>query len=248
VTATATSVRHHLVRRTALTAQRRLEMFCLLRDHFKGTVEDQFERDLNEKNWVILLTRDERLLGFSTLLVYETWFEGAALSVVCSGDTIVAQEAWGTMALARAWIESVNHLRRFFPNGCYYWLLLTSGFRTYRFLPVFWRTFYPRFDARTPDAEQRLLTQLATDRYGNQYDVTSGIVRFGQPQQLRQDLNEIPEGRKSDPHIAFFAARNRGHDLGDELVCLTELRPENLTAAGRRMVSPKTYALQSCDC
>ncbi|HUR45224.1 MAG TPA: hypothetical protein VMZ27_05035 [Candidatus Saccharimonadales bacterium] len=248
MTATGTPVRHDLVRRTDLTARQRLEMFCLLRDHFEGTAEDQFERDLNEKNWVILLTRNERLLGFSTLLVYEASFEDAAVSVVCSGDTIVAQEAWGTMALARAWIESVNHLRRLFPNGRYYWLLLTSGFRTYRFLPVFWRTFYPRVDARTPDAEQRLLTQLASDRYGIQYDVTSGIVRFNQPQPLRDDLKHIPPGRTGDPHIAFFAARNPGHDLGDELVCLTELTPDNLTAAGRRMVSPKTYALQSCHC
>jgi len=218
-------------------------MFCLLNHYFEGVTEQQFERDLSEKNWVLLLTREQRLIGFSTLLVYETLFDGQPLSVVCSGDTIVAPEAWGTMALPRAWIDSVNHLRRFFPRGRYYWLLLTSGFRTYRFLPVFWCTFYPRFDIQTPGEKQRLLHALAGERYGAQYDSHSGVVRFKHPQKLREALSQIPAGRKTDPHIAFFAAQNPRHHLGDELVCLADLTPENLTDAGRRMVCPRSYAL-----
>ena len=38
-----------------------------------------------------------------------------------------------------------------------------------------------------------------------------------------------------DRHVAFFAEKNPGHERGDELICLTELSYENLTAAGRRM-------------
>jgi hypothetical protein len=60
----------------------------------------------------------------------------------------MAREAWATPVLPRARITSVNKLRETYPRGKYYWLLLTSGFRTYRFLPVFWREFYPRFNAR----------------------------------------------------------------------------------------------------
>ena len=48
----------------------------------------QFRRDLDEKNWVILLEQGGaggRLFGFSTLLVYETRFEDEPLSVVYSG-------------------------------------------------------------------------------------------------------------------------------------------------------------------
>ena len=76
--------------------------------------------------------------------------------MVYSGDTIVAPEAWGTTALARGWITAVNQLRERYPRGKYFWLLLTSGFRTYRFLPVFWREFFPRYDATTPTEHQAL--------------------------------------------------------------------------------------------
>ena len=34
-----------------------------------------------------------------------------------------------------------------------------------------------------------------------------------------------------------FAALNPGHVRGDELACVTELTPQNLTSAGRRMAA-----------
>ncbi len=210
-------------------------MFELLAHHFNGVTRAQFERDLAARNRVILIQRDGRLVGFSTLLAYTTAFEGKRINVIYSGDTIVAPEAWGTTALPRAWVAAVDELRGTMPEGRCYWLLLTSGFRTYRFLPVFWREFYPRFDHATPSHHQRLLDQLAGEQFGEQFDPASGIVRFNHPQKLANGLNQIAGGRANDPHIAFFTARNPGHASGDELVCLTELCPANLTAAGRRM-------------
>jgi hypothetical protein len=227
------------VERSALSARERDEMHGLLDQHFAGVSRQQFDADLSEKNWVILLTRGNELVGFSTLLVYEARAAGEIVSVIYSGDTIVTPEAWGTAVLPRAWITAVNQLRRTVPRGKYYWLLLTSGFRTYRFLPVFWREFYPCFERATPPAQHRLLDYLARERFGEQYIPQQGIVRFAHPQQLRGALSSVPQGREIDPHIAFFLARNPGHVRGDELVCLTELSPENLTAAGRRMVRSK---------
>ena len=46
----------------------------------------------------------------------------------------------------------------------------------------------------------------------------------------------LPAERQLDPHVDYFLARNPGHERGDELVCLTEIRAENLTPAGLRMV------------
>lgn len=213
-------------------------MFHLLAHHFEGVTTIQFTRDLAEKNWVVLIRRSSQLVGFSTLLVYESSFGGEPVSVVYSGDTIVAPEAWGSSALARGWITAVNQLRERYPRGKYYWLLLTSGFRTYRFLPVFWREFFPRVNAATPSHVQQLRDHLAVERFGSQYEAASGIVRFHQPQRLQGGLQKIPIERTSDPHVAFFLARNPAHAHGDELVCLTELCDENLTAAGRRMSTP----------
>jgi hypothetical protein len=113
---------------------------------------------------------------------------------------------------------------------------LTSGFRTYRFVPVFFRLFYPRFDASTPADVQELLDALSTERFGPHYDSRTGTVRFPTPQRRRDRLAGVPNGRHADPHVRFFLERNPGHLAGDELVSLTSLAPDNLTPAGRRMV------------
>jgi hypothetical protein len=220
-----------LLPREALSDAQCDEMFALLARHFAGVTRAQFERDLAEKNWIVEIRRDGRLLGFTTLLVCEAEHEGRALTAIYSGDTIVAPEAWGAPTLARTWIAAVNHLRAAAPERPCHWLLLTSGFRTYRFLPVFWREFFPRYDAPTPSDTRGLLDHLARARYGGCY--AAGIVRFPQPQRLRA----LPLPRAQDEHAAFFLAQNPGHSEGDELACITEISDENLTAAGRRMIA-----------
>lgn len=229
------------IAREALLRRERDEMFELLAHHFDGVSRDQFENDLAEKNWVILLSRGVRLVGFSTLLAYETTVDREPVSVIYSGDTIVAPEAWGSSTLARAWIDTVHQLRQFYPRGGYYWLLLTSGYRTYRFLPVFWKSFWPHFANPTPHDQEILLRSLALGRFGERFHPDLGIVRFQNPQRLRRDLAFVPAGRIVDPHIRFFLERNPGHGRGDELVCLADLSESNLTSAGRRMLLPRHH-------
>jgi hypothetical protein len=238
-------IRFQLVPRANLLQSQKAKMFKLLSEHFDGVTTEQFARDLAEKNLALLLEREGELVGFSTLLAYSTHFEGALVNVIYSGDTIVTPEAWGSTALPRAWVAGVEALRATLPPAPFYWLLLTSGFRTYRFLPVFWREFFPRYDTATPNDLQRLLNQLGRERFGNQFFAEKGIVRFAHPQQLRHGLKEIPAGRERDPHILFFLSHNPHYTKGDELVCLTELCPENLTAAGRRMMTPQSHVTQS---
>ena len=241
--AAGASMGAELVAQSALTAGEREAMFELLAAHFEGVTREQFARDLAEKNWVLRLTRAGRLVGFSTMLAYETECAGERLAVIYSGDTIVAPEAWGGTTLARAWIAAVNGVRATLGARRCVWLLLTSGFRTYRFLPVFWREFWPRWDAPTPPAQQRLLAELAGERFGAEFDGVTGIVRFARPQRLRAGLREVPDGRREDPHVAFFLERNAGYARGDELVCITEIAEGNLTAAGRRVAKFKDRSL-----
>jgi hypothetical protein len=220
-----------------LDASRKEEMFLLLRRHFDGATSEQFEKDLSGKNWVIQLRMGGRLSGFSTLCVYEMQYHDELVTVVYSGDTIVTPEAWGTTELARTWISSVWRLRSKYPRGKMYWLLLTSGFRTYRFLPVFWQRFHPSHDDRAREL-QPLLDHLASAYFRDEYISELGIVRFRSPQVLHGSLLEVPAGRRSDPHISYFLQRNPSYILGDELVCIAELHPSNLTKAGRRVSGP----------
>lgn len=222
--------------RATLDAADRAELYALLDQHFAGVRPDQFARDLDEKDWVLRIRRDDRLVGFTTLQHYRVACEGRRVNVIYSGDTIVSPEAWGSPVLARGWITLVRALQGSDRDAPWYWLLLSSGFRTYRFLPLFWRTFWPRHDAAADETTQALVQALARARFGDAYDPQAGVVRFPHPQRLRGPLATVPDGRTDDPHVRFFLARNPGHAEGDELVCLTELSDENLTAAGWRMI------------
>lgn len=228
-------MRGRLVRRDELTEADREAMYGLLCSHFAGVTRERFAADLAEKSWALLLEDEEGLRGFSTLLLYESAPGEETCTVVYSGDTIVDPSAWGSAALPRCWIAAVRRLRELHPQGRLWWLLLTSGFRTYRFLPVFWRDFWPRHDAPMPPEVRARLDWLAREKLGPLYQETEGVVRFAEPQRLAGDLAEVPVGRLADPHVAFFLEKNPGWEGGDELVCLTEIAEENLTAAGRRM-------------
>lgn len=229
-------MRGRLVRREDLTGADRAAMYGLLAGHFQGVTRERFAADLADKTWVLLLEDETGLRGFSTLLLYESSPPGEeTCTVVYSGDTIVDPAAWGSAALPRCWIAAVRRLREEHPQGRLWWLLLTSGYRTYRFLPVFWKDFWPRWDTPTPPEAQARMDFLVREKLGDLYRKDEGIVRFPEPQRLSGGLAEVPEGRLADPHVAFFLAKNPGWVEGDELVCLTEIAEANLTAAGRRM-------------
>jgi hypothetical protein len=236
-TATRASLSARVVARTSLTEPEIGALFALMQEHFHGVDRETFERDLAEKNWVALLSDEEGVVrGFTTFLIYTSAACGRPLTVVCSGDTIVHPSAWGSFALPKAWIRAVYDLRKTYASEEVYWLLLTSGFRTYRFMSVFCRSFYPRFDASTPAVTQHMIDAISRERYGPAYDAPDGLVRFPRPQKLRGGLSTVPEGRVADPHIRFFLDRNPGHGDGDELVSLASLALDNLTPAGRRML------------
>lgn len=231
-------IRASLSRREHLTSETRCQLYALLCRHFSGVDVDQFEADLMAKNWVIQLWDEaDVLVGFSTLKVFEASHDGEPCTVVYSGDTIVDPRAWHSWTLSRAWIHAVLDICRPFGGRPIWWLLIASGFRTYRFLPVFWREFYPRYDGATPASIAAFKQQLACELFGGQYDPDAHIVRFSRPQQLRGHLQGIDANRLKDPHVAYFHTANPGHEHGDELVCITRIDATNLTRAGQRMVS-----------
>ena len=232
------------VARADLTTADIRTMFRVFSENFEGATLGLFERDLNNKQWVILLreAQTNELAGFSTLAFYETAFEDQTLSVVYSGDTIIRPAYWGTPELPRAWIKTVLEKSATMPQPLY-WLLISSGYKTYRFLKVFYKDFYPRYDAPTPPATQALMHDLALQRFGADYRCEEGVVRFAAgATPLREGVATVEAERLRDPHVAFFVARNPGHIHGDELVCLTRIHPDNFTAAGKRMAAIKSMA------
>jgi len=227
-----------LVSVSSLSAAEVDGMYALMVRHFSGVSRAQFDEDLGQKNRVVLLRNPSGALdGFSTLRFYDEHDGRRPCSVIYSGDTVVDPGAWGSTRLFRGWLQAVFQLRaEREPGRRLYWLLLTSGYRTYRLLPLFWKRFFPRYDRAVPPRIRGLTDRLADGLFGSAYRPEEGIVRFPRPHRLRTHLAGIPEGRMDDPHIRYFARRNPGAGDGDELVSLTPVREGNLTPAGRRVL------------
>lgn len=188
-----------------------------------------FDSDLAQKDWVLLLTHQHELVGFSTLQRRLELFQGQDVAVYFSGDTLVLPQHRHRFELPRLWAQAVFQQVARETVPCY-WLLICSGFRTYRFLSVFYRQFYPRYDQPTPANLDAFMKQLAAQRFGELYDEQCGIVRLDSP--CREDLPE----RRLDPHAEFFLRTNPGWVQGHELVCLTELSLENQSPALQRLL------------
>jgi hypothetical protein len=232
-----------VVPRTSLTTVDRDRMYDLLFTYFAGTTRDRFEADLHEKDSVVLL-RDVRgrIEGFSTYMRIDLPINGQDIVAFFSGDTIVAREYWGETILSRLWSQTVfaegDRIVVERPAAQVYWFLICSGYKTFRFLPVFFREFYPHPAATTPPDISSILHSLGQRKFGPHYDPTSGIVRLPHATPLRQGVADLTGHRMRDPLIEFFSAMNPRHAEGEELACLTRISRTNLTRAGERMLGP----------
>jgi hypothetical protein len=215
------------------------EMFSLLARYFSNVSRIVFEWDLSEKEWCILLTdASGHIKGFSTMMLVRTVVDDRPVAAVYSGDTIVDREHWGESVLSRLWSRHAFDLAAGINDAPVYWFLLSSGYKTYRFLTTFFREFYPTYKRTTPPGTKRVMDALAHARFPGQFDPEAGVVHPEDAAPLRFGVADVTDRRLADLHVAFFVSANPGHARGDELVCLTELAPENLTPAGRRMLGP----------
>ncbi|MEL6615560.1 MAG: hypothetical protein AAFQ43_07470 [Bacteroidota bacterium] len=223
-------------------------MEALMRAHYDHGA-DAFRDDLAEKDAVVLLRDASGVLrGFSTLLAMDLPAPEAAegpkpqsdslpTRAFFSGDTVVEAGHRGTASLPRTWSRYVFTRARQRPDLRTVWFLISSGYKTYRFLPTFFRRFAPCVDG-SPAWMAPTLDALARARYGTAYDPASGVVTLSHPTPVLEGVADLTPHRLRDPHVAYFASRNPGHARGDELACLTLIHPSNLTPAGQRMVGP----------
>ena len=212
----------------ALTPAERRRMYALMRRHYAGVSRAGFERDLAEKDWVLLLSDVQgEVQGFTTLMLLEAEVEGRTVHALFSGDTIVDKAYWGEPTLARAWAAFALSLADEVP-GPLYWFLISKGYRTYKLLPLYFQDYHPRPDAPLPPQTAAIMAALAERKYPGCYDPRRGLLRFARRKdRLRPELAAIETRRLKDPHVRFFLERNPGYAQGDELVCLARISRDN---------------------
>jgi hypothetical protein len=228
-----------LTKRESLPQAVERELYALFTACYRHVDPRSFHADLQEKDWVLrLLDGDGRTRGFTTLKLYDLPIQGRRIRAVFNGNTLIEPEFWGEQTLTRAWSHFMAGLKQEAPEVPLYWYLICSGYRTYLFLPLFFRDFYPRHDRPTPPFEQALIDGLGGMKFPAEY--REGIVRVSAPREcLREDLAEPAPHKLRNPHIRFFMERNEGYRRGDELVCVAEVSVENTRRFRRARRDPR---------
>lgn len=209
-------------------------LFALYDAAYSGGSREQFDLDLAEKDWVILLKAGTSIAGFSTQKVFEVAHDGARLRILFSGDTIIDRAHWGSQELVRAWCRFAGAIKGQDPSTKLFWYLISKGHRTYLYLPFFFETFYPSPDTTPPARVRALMDRLGESRYGVHYDKATGLIQGAAAHdRLRSELDAAPR-RDRNRHVAFFLERNPRYAEGVELLCLAEIAAENMRGVARR--------------
>ena len=213
-------------------------MFSLLDRHFFAMDRAVFESDLRGKDGVVVLRESGVLVGFSTFTLRASVDgEGRAASVLCSGDTLIDPGHWGSSALGRTLLQSAWELHRRSGRDTFWWLLITSGPRTWGVLPTFFKEFHPHPSLPEPPGATGWMRSLCEERWPAQRDPVSGVIRLTHPQRLRPPLDIVPASREGNAEVRWFISANPGWRGGDELPSLVRIDPFNLTRAGWRYLS-----------
>ncbi len=219
-----------------LDAELKMRMFELMHSFYQ-VEKSAFFDDLQRKTTAVLLEDSAKVLrGFTSVALSDLELDGKKLQIMFSGDTIIHPDFWGSFELPRVWGKFMFEVLQNAGSTPLYWFLLSSGFRTYRYLPAYFNEFFPRFDRQTPAAMQKILDAAACRLYGDAYDAGSGIVRLKNPTPLLPGVSDPSEERLKNPHIAFFLRKNPGYDAGDELACITRLHHENFKPFVHRLL------------
>ena len=213
---------------SALDETARREMASLYLDNYEGTSEALFFHDLSKKDEALLVYAGPQLVGFTTLMVFERAWGAGRIRVVYSGDTVVDRAHWGQQALAFDWISRLGALKRERPEMPMYWFLLVKGHRTYRYLPLFGKSFHPHWSVDRSDLKP-LADALVTEMFPDDYNPDTGVVEFRQSRgHLKSDIAFPSPGDLDKQDVSFFVRRNPGFQRGHELVCVCEVEPHNM--------------------
>ena len=224
---------------SALGVAERDAMFALMAESYEHVARDRFEADLDAKDTVLLLREKKTgvIRGFSTQTVFQCAPRGRRERAIFSGDTIIAASHRGTQELVRAWFRYAGRVLAAEPETPLHWLLISKGYRTYLYLPIFFTTYQPHDSLEATPEDRDLMDTLAKTRFGSAYDRAAGVIRFnGRLGNLTENLAKTPASRSDDPKVAYFLKRNPGYTVGEELVCVARISPENTRGMARSLL------------
>jgi len=198
---------------------------------YDGVDSAKFQSDLAAKSHVLLIyDSDDRLRGFSTIVVWNHSFNGRRINLLFSGDTVIERGAWGHMALVVSFLKFFGANDAAEPDMPLYWLLTTKGHRTYRYLPLMFKHFWPNWkDDRQTELDGELAKDVGNAFFPGSFDAERGIVALqGHYERLKPEFAIVPKKDMKRTDVRYFLERNPNYASGEELLCLVRLSEENV--------------------
>lgn len=203
--------------------------------HYDGCNRETMQIDLASKSEILLVFHAKRIVGFTAFEFYTRNWNGKKINIVFSGDTVVEIKHWGQQALAFNWLMRMGQFKSLQPDVPLYWFLIVKGHRTFRYLDVFSRSYFPHWSEYRPMLK-KLAEYLAIDKFPRFFNPHSGVIEFPEYKgYLTSSLAFPREKDLSSQAVRFFLQSNPGYRQGHELVCLCELSVDNLKPMARRL-------------
>lgn len=202
----------------------KFEMFNVFRRYYDNVSEEQFKKDLMNKDAVFVLfdKKEKKVRGFSTIVELNCNSNRGFFS----GDTIIEKEYWGQGTLGVAFLKYLFVEKLKNPFKPLYWFLISKGFKTYLLMANNFSNHYPRFEKETDSKHREILSSFAKKLYPNEFIEELGIISF--KENIKDSLKDCvapitEEMKKENARINFFATKNKGWQRGDELCCIAEM-------------------------
>jgi hypothetical protein len=219
---------------TAKLSQKNWDELWDLTREFYDIDRPYAESELRRRQRIAMFRMDGTLLGMAAIDVVEHDFRGRKV-VVLSTTNVLIREHWrGRNLIQKLGFRTFLGVRLRFPLRPIYWFFDSFSYKSYLLLPRNFHTYWPRYDAATPEASSALIDELATRIYGPAWRPARGIVVRSGQKRLRATAAPLELAADSDPNLRFFGAVNPGHAEGDMLVCLCPLTPGNWLSVARR--------------
>lgn len=224
----------------ALSSSERASMFGLLSIEFFGVSREDFIRDLNAKDNVILLRKENckgEIVGFSTIATFDLYIVGRRVKAIFSGDTTVLPEYRRSPGLA---VEMGNYFLNaleIFPSFEIFYILISKGWRSYKVLPFSFKHFAPKFDTTINSGDKAVMDAFGELKYREEYNQKKGLILFSRQTQrlIPGNIDAIPP-KDPDSHTKYFLLKNPTYLSGTELVCVAPVKKENFALPFKRLL------------